>query len=73
VLQKAKILVQRLYALTQKQRSISLVVKVLILQSKFSIVEGDLIATVKLLDQARMTAEEKDLGLLIEKVAFEKT
>lgn len=72
VLHETKTLVHRLYALAQDQHSFPLVVKVLILQAKLALVEGKLPTAAKLLEQAKLTAEEKKLGLLAERAAAEK-
>ncbi|MFQ5980582.1 MAG: tetratricopeptide repeat protein [Candidatus Heimdallarchaeota archaeon] len=72
VLQEAKSLVDKLYALAQAQHSHSLGVHSLILQAKFAMIEGDLIAAAQYLEQARVTAEENSLGRLAEKVTAEK-
>ncbi|MFQ5980037.1 MAG: tetratricopeptide repeat protein [Candidatus Heimdallarchaeota archaeon] len=72
VLQEAKGLVDKLYSLAQDRHSHSLVVNSLILQAKFAMIEGDLIAATQYLEQARVTAEEKGLGRLAEKVTTEK-
>jgi tetratricopeptide (TPR) repeat protein len=68
---EVKGLVQRFTARAKETHSFSSVVNALILQAKFSIVEGDLTAAAQLLDQAQITAEEKDLLLLAEKVSEE--
>ncbi|MFX0114154.1 MAG: tetratricopeptide repeat protein [Candidatus Hodarchaeota archaeon] len=72
VLQEAKHLVDRLYFSAQAQHSLSLVVNSLILKAKFAMIEGDLIAATRYLEQARVTAEEKNLGQLAKKVTTEK-
>lgn len=72
VLQEAKTLMQRTYALAQEQHSFSLVIESLILQAKLAMIDGNLTAAVKFLEQARMTAEEKNLGLLGTKVVAER-
>ncbi|MFQ5978114.1 MAG: tetratricopeptide repeat protein [Candidatus Heimdallarchaeota archaeon] len=73
VLHEAKSLVDKLYSLAQARHSHSLVVNSLILRAKFAMIEGDLTAAVQYLEQARVTAEEKSLGQLAEKVTTEKT
>ncbi|MFQ5980583.1 MAG: tetratricopeptide repeat protein [Candidatus Heimdallarchaeota archaeon] len=72
VLQEAKSLVDTLYGLAQAQHSHSLAANSLILQAKFAMIEGDLIAAAQYLEQARVTAEENSLGRLAEKVTAEK-
>ncbi|MHA2368664.1 MAG: tetratricopeptide repeat protein [Candidatus Hodarchaeales archaeon] len=71
VLQEASSLVDRLYSLAQDRHSLSLVVSSLILKAKFAMIEGDLIAATRYLEQARVTAEEKNLGQLAEKATAE--
>jgi tetratricopeptide (TPR) repeat protein len=71
-LQEAKALAERLYALAQQQHSFSLVVDALILQGKFALIEGNLTAAEKLLEQAAAIAEEKDLGLFRKKALAER-
>ncbi len=68
---EAKGLVQRFTARAKETHSFSSVVNALILQAKFTIVDGDLTAAAQLLDQAQITAEEKGLSLLAEKVSEE--
>lgn len=72
VLQEASSLVDRLYSLAQDRHSFSLVVTSLILKAKLAMIEGDLTLAAKYLEQARATAEEKNIGRLAEKVAAEK-
>ncbi|MBA7709173.1 hypothetical protein ES703_118085 [subsurface metagenome] len=72
VFQEAKSLVDKLYSLAQDRHSHSLVVNSLILKAKFAMIEGDLTTAVQYLEQARVTAEEKSLGQLAEKVTTEK-
>ncbi|MHA1968280.1 MAG: tetratricopeptide repeat protein [Candidatus Hodarchaeales archaeon] len=72
VLQEAKTLVHNLYTTAQEQHSFSSAVNALILQAKFAMIEGNLTAGVQFLDQALLTAEENNLGLLSKKAAEEK-
>ncbi|MFW9916381.1 MAG: tetratricopeptide repeat protein [Candidatus Thorarchaeota archaeon] len=72
VLQEAKALIQKLYALAQGQCSFSLVVDALLLQAKFALIEGDLAAAAQFLGQASITAEENGIGRQIEAVAAER-
>ncbi|MFX0116327.1 MAG: tetratricopeptide repeat protein, partial [Candidatus Hodarchaeota archaeon] len=72
VFQEANSLVGRLYSSAQAQHSLSLVVNSLILKAKFAMIKGDLIAAAKYLEQARLTAVEKNLGRLAEKATAEK-
>ncbi|MFW9915972.1 MAG: tetratricopeptide repeat protein [Candidatus Thorarchaeota archaeon] len=72
VLQEAKILANKLYGLAQERQSFGLMVEVLILLAKLALIEGDLKAATQFLDQAKLTAEEKNLELLTRKVVAEK-
>lgn len=72
VFQEARTVVNRLATAAEDQQAFSLVVNVLILQAKFALIDGDLTAAREFLEQAKVTAEEKDLGLLAEKVAAEQ-
>lgn len=69
---EAKSLVRRLYKQSQREHSFPLVVNSLILRAKFALVEGDLVESTRLLDQAIDIADEKGLGLFTERVFFEK-
>jgi hypothetical protein len=71
VLQETTTLVRRLTAHARHQHSFSSVVDALILQAKLAMVGGDLTVATQLLDQAQMTAEEKGLTRLGEKVTTE--
>lgn len=71
VFREAKTLVDKFYTLAHKERSFTIEVNVLILQAKFTMVEGDLIKSTALLKKAMDTAEKKGLGALMEKVSFE--
>ncbi|MHA2165554.1 MAG: tetratricopeptide repeat protein [Candidatus Hodarchaeales archaeon] len=71
VLEEAKTLVTKLYASAQNQQSFSSVVRALSLQTKLTLIEGNLPLAVKLLNQALLTAEENNLGLLIKQVTAE--
>jgi tetratricopeptide (TPR) repeat protein len=72
VFQEAKSLVHRLAEMAQDQQVYSLVVQVLLLQAKFALIEGDLIVAGEFLEQAKVTAAEKSLGLLAERVTAEQ-
>lgn len=72
VLNEAKDLVDRLLSMATEQNSFSLAVNVIILQAKFALIEGDLISSAKLLDQARITAERQDLVSLVDKAIKEQ-
>ena len=69
--EEAKVLIQRLYVQAQDKRSFSLIVEVLLLQGKFAAIDGDFQKALKYLDQAQLTAEDKNINLLILKVAVE--
>jgi tetratricopeptide (TPR) repeat protein len=71
VFEETKALVQKLYEQAQKEHSFSLEVNALILQAKFAMIEGNLVKSTRLLNQAGLTIEEKGLGSLAEKVSFE--
>ncbi|MHA2497346.1 MAG: hypothetical protein ACXAEI_17875, partial [Candidatus Hodarchaeales archaeon] len=68
---EAKKLGEKLSTLAEKQSSFSLVVNARILQAKFAMVEGKLTDATNLLEKAKITAEDKGLGLLVEKVISE--
>ncbi len=72
VLQEVNALVTKIQNLTQQQHSFSLLVDTLILQAKLAMIEGDLTKAMDYLDQATTTAEDKNLGLLLQKVSTEK-
>ena len=65
-------LINQIYNLAQHTTSFPLIVDALILQAKFAMVEGNLIAAENFLVQASITVEEKNLGLLQEKTELEK-
>ncbi len=71
VFEETKAILQKLYEQAQKEHSFSLEVNALILQAKFAMIEGNLIKSTRLLNQAGLTIEEKGLGGLAEKVSFE--
>ncbi|MHA2370042.1 MAG: tetratricopeptide repeat protein [Candidatus Hodarchaeales archaeon] len=72
VFEEAKTLVYKLYALAQQHNSFVLIVDALILRASFALIEGKLTDAEKLLEQALLTAEEKNLGLMITKVSVER-
>jgi tetratricopeptide (TPR) repeat protein len=72
IFQEAKDLVQQLQDFAESQRLFPLIIDILILRSKFALVEGNLTQAVAILDQAEITAHEKSLGLLERKVIQEK-
>ncbi|MHA2367279.1 MAG: hypothetical protein ACXADX_00535 [Candidatus Hodarchaeales archaeon] len=63
VLQQTLTLLNRLYSEAQDRHSYLFIVETLILKAKLALVEGDLAAAFRFLDQAALIAEEKDLGL----------
>ncbi|MFX0090628.1 MAG: tetratricopeptide repeat protein, partial [Candidatus Hodarchaeota archaeon] len=69
---EAKALIQQLYAQAQDQQSFPMIVKALLLWAKFAIIEGKFQQALKYYNQARLTAEEKSLGLLVQKVDDEQ-
>lgn len=72
VLEEVKGLVVKLLSIANEQNSFLIAVNGQILQAKLALVEGDLISSVSLLDQARATAEKNDLDLLVEKAKREQ-
>jgi hypothetical protein len=72
LLQEAKAIMQDLSALAQQIHSVPLIIKALILQARFAIVEGNPTMTVQFLDQARVIAETKGLSLVVAKLTVEK-
>ncbi|MFW9916070.1 MAG: tetratricopeptide repeat protein, partial [Candidatus Thorarchaeota archaeon] len=72
VLEEVKTLIRNISSLAKEMPSYSLLVETLILQSKFTLIEGGLSAAAHYLDQARITAEEKELPVLAQKVAEEQ-
>ncbi|MFQ5979860.1 MAG: tetratricopeptide repeat protein [Candidatus Heimdallarchaeota archaeon] len=72
VFREAQALINKIYTLAQQQLSFTLVVDALILKSKFALIAGNLAKASQFLDQARLTADEKDLGSLATKVATER-
>ncbi|MFX0073416.1 MAG: tetratricopeptide repeat protein, partial [Candidatus Hermodarchaeota archaeon] len=71
-LEQAKNLVDQLHSLSKEQKSFYLNVQALLIHVQFALVEGKLPQAMNYLDQAIITAEEKNLGLLIKKVDQEK-
>ncbi|MFX0065077.1 MAG: tetratricopeptide repeat protein [Candidatus Hermodarchaeota archaeon] len=72
VWEEAKGLIQRLYAQAQDQQAFGLLVEALLLQARFAVIDGNLDLAQNHLDQARITSEEKELGLLGQKVTAEQ-
>jgi tetratricopeptide (TPR) repeat protein len=73
VILEAKSLAKQLTALAHRQSSSLLAIDALILQAKLAMVEGNLNDAEEFLEQAKTTAEDKDLGLyIITKVSTER-
>ncbi|MHA2500338.1 MAG: tetratricopeptide repeat protein, partial [Candidatus Hodarchaeales archaeon] len=72
ILQEARALIQKLYGLAQDQNSFSLVVNALILQAKLALVDGEPATAEQFLEQAKLTAEEKGLILLVKRTSTEQ-
>ncbi|MFX0114591.1 MAG: hypothetical protein ACFFB3_08585 [Candidatus Hodarchaeota archaeon] len=62
VFQEAKILITNLSSVAKAMPSYSLLIASLILQSRFTLIEGGLSSAMEFLDQAGLTAEEKELA-----------
>jgi hypothetical protein len=72
VWEEAKMLSEQLYTKAQDQHSSSLMCEALLLKARFEIIDGNLEQTIRFMDQARTTAFEKNLTLLMEKIEVEK-
>ena len=73
VMSEAKSLANELTTLAHRQSSPLLTIDALILQAKLAMVEGDLSDAEELLEQAKITAEDKNLGLyILTKVSTER-
>ncbi|MFX0117127.1 MAG: tetratricopeptide repeat protein, partial [Candidatus Hodarchaeota archaeon] len=72
VFQEAKTLITNLSSLAKAMPSYSLLIDSLILQSKFALLEGDLSSAMEFLEQAGITAEEKELTGYAQRVAEEQ-
>ncbi|MHA1449504.1 MAG: tetratricopeptide repeat protein [Candidatus Hodarchaeales archaeon] len=72
VLDEVREVMGNLYMFVQNQHSFVLAVRVLLLRFKFAVVEGRFREAQNYLDQAWMTAEEKNIGLLSQIIAKEK-
>ncbi len=72
VFEEVKILLSNVYEISQDQNSFSLLVEILILQSKFSTIEGNLTQAIGQLEEAKKIAEEKELNGHITKVLEEQ-
>ncbi|MFX0093324.1 MAG: hypothetical protein ACFFBD_16330, partial [Candidatus Hodarchaeota archaeon] len=69
---EAKTLIQQLYVQAQDHHSFSMVVDALLLRAKVAAIDGDLPQALEYYKQARLTAEEKGLGLRLQKVDIEQ-
>lgn len=67
-----KKLVQGVQREARKEKSFLLAVKVLLLQAKLFMFEGDFKKAFKILDQAKVTAEDNDLGMMVATVMDEQ-
>ena len=72
VFQQTDELVREIYEIAQEQHSHNLIVEALILKSKFELIKGDIAQSMKLLEQAKLIAEERDLTLMLENVIREQ-
>ncbi|MFX0095822.1 MAG: hypothetical protein ACFFBD_29050 [Candidatus Hodarchaeota archaeon] len=72
VWEEAKVLIDKLYGLAQDQPSFSMSVEALLLRAKAAVVDGDLPQALKYYEQARLTANEKNLTGLLVKVDTEQ-
>jgi tetratricopeptide (TPR) repeat protein len=72
ILKNTKKYVNKLYEYAQDQHSHIAVIEALLLRAQVALLEGSLQETQKLFDQAMITAEERKLGLLIEKINVQR-
>ena len=72
VFYEVKELIQRLDEIANRQNSYSLIIDTAILQSRLSMVEGDLNASQKFLDRAELIAKEKEIHHLAKEIQKEK-
>ncbi len=72
VWEKVKTLIQQLYTQAQDRQSVVIMCEVLLLQAKFAAIDGDLQQAQNYLDQAKVSAKEKALGLLSQKITVEQ-
>ncbi|MFX1251678.1 MAG: tetratricopeptide repeat protein [Promethearchaeota archaeon] len=70
--EEIKALTQQLSVKAKEQHSFVLIGEALLLQAKFVTIEGELQQALEYFAQARLLAEEKNLGLLAQKVAVEE-
>ncbi|MFX0062673.1 MAG: tetratricopeptide repeat protein [Candidatus Hermodarchaeota archaeon] len=72
VWEEAKALIEKLYGMAQDQHSFSMSVEALLLRAKSAAVDGKLPQALNYYEQARLTATEKDLTVLLAKVDTEQ-
>jgi len=68
---RVKALVRKLYISAQNQHSYSSAIRALVWQAKLAMIEDDLTVATQILNQALLTAEEKKLTMLAQKVKEE--
>lgn len=73
VLQDVQQYLRKLKTLAATEQIFPLLVESLLLQARVTVIEGDLSKAMNLVDQARITAEEKTLYFLLTKATAEKT
>ncbi len=69
---EAKTLIQQFSTKAQDQQLFPMIVEALLLRAKFATIEGELQQALKYYDQAKLTATEKNLDFLAQKVAGER-
>ncbi|MFX1515429.1 MAG: tetratricopeptide repeat protein [Promethearchaeota archaeon] len=69
---EAKTLIQEFSTKAQDQQMFPEIIEALLLRAKFAIIEGELQQALKYYDQAKLTATEKNLDLLTQKIAGER-
>lgn len=70
--QEIKLLINNLESLAWRQHSFPLLISTMLLQAKLALIEGNLTEAMQLLEQAKITTEEKKLARLVEKVVEEQ-
>ena len=71
-LENVRKLVQELHAIAEKNKAYDLAIIVLLLNAKLAIIEGNFQNALEMLDQAKTTAEDKNLGLMLDTVLDEQ-
>jgi tetratricopeptide (TPR) repeat protein/predicted amidohydrolase len=69
---EAKTLIQQFSTKARDQQLFPMIVEALLLRAKFATIEGELQQALKYYDQAKLIATEKNLDLLIQKIAGER-